>query len=158
MVGQRPPPALPTMKTLFSCLLVVLLVRTADIGRACEYCRMAAEDPEAARLALAAHASSGAFPLQSTINQFKGDTPPAVLTAPPSANSVATSAADLPTALARRVLPPTTKAPVLPAAGTVPPQPAAKHSAAWANAGLLGLFGFLGFFGWRTRHTPGSVH
>ena len=149
------------MKTLFFCLLAVLLVRTADIGRACEYCRMAAEDPEAARLALAAHASSGAFPLQSTINQFKGDVPAAVLTAPPSTNSVATSAADLPATLVHRPLtrPAKTSIPSVPVAATVPQSPAtATRSATWANAGLLGLFGFLGFFGWRTRRAPGSVH
>ena len=113
------------MKTLFFCLLAGLLLQTADIGRACEYCRMAAEDPEAARLALAAHASSGAFPLQSTINQFKGDAPPAVLTAPPAASSVATSAADLPAT--RPSSPPAApaKAPVVPSsarrAATAPP-------------------------------------
>ena len=146
------------MKPLFFCLLAVLLVPTADIGRACEYCRMAAEDPEAARLALAAHASSGAFPLQSTISQFKGDVPPAVLTAPPTANSVATSAADLPVG-ARRVLPPGVKSPApAPVVAAAPLPPAPARSATWANAGLIGLFGFLGFFGWRTRRTPGSVH
>ena len=127
-----------------------MLAWTADVGRACEYCRMAAEDPEAARLALAAHASAGAFPLQSTINQFKGDVPPAVLTAPPAASSVATSAADLP-ARTRRVPPP---APPAPAAR---PAPAPAGSTTWANAGLIGLFGFLGFFGWRTRRIPGSA-
>lgn len=140
------------MKTLFFCLLAALLVRTADIGRACEYCRLAAEDPEAARLALAAHASSGAFPLQTTINQFKGDAPSAVLTAPPPAAAIATSAADLP-ARAHRLSPPAPPAPApLPVAA-----PTAARSATWANAGLLGVFGCLGFFGWRTRRTPGSV-
>ena len=143
------------MKTLFFCLLAVLLVPTADIGRACEYCRLAAEDPEAARLALAAHASSGVFPLQSTISQFKGDAPPAVLTAPPAAASVATSAADLP-ARAHR-LPPPSAAMKAPAPVAAAPRPA-NHTATWANAGLLGVFGCLGFFGWRTRRTPGSVH
>lgn len=150
------------MKTLFFCLLAVLLAQTADVGRACEYCRMAAEDPEAARLALAAHASSGVFPLQTTISQFKGDTPAAVLTAPPSAGAIATSAADLP-ARVRRVLPPVAKvAVVAPATAPVPAvapppaaAPAAIRSATWANAGLLGLFGCLGFFGWRTRRTTG---
>ena len=149
------------MKTLFFCLPAVLLLLTANNSRACEYCRMAAEDPEAARLALAAHASSGAFPLQSTINQFKGDTPAAVLTAPPSAGAIATSAADLP-ARAHRLLPPVTKLPApVPAAPNVAPvvaaNPAPAHSVTWANAGLLGMFGFLGFFGWRTRRATGSV-
>lgn len=144
------------MKTLFFCLLAVLLLRTADVGRACEYCRLAAEDPEAARLALAAHASSGAFPLQGTINQFKADAPPAVLTAPPSAGAIATSAADLP-ARAHRLPPPAAAkapAPVVPA--TIAKVPPATGSATWANAGLLGVFGCLGFFGWRTRRAPGS--
>lgn len=148
------------MKTLFFCLLAVLLVRTADVGRACEYCRLAAEDPEAARLALAAHASSGAFPLQGTISQFKGEVPAAVLTAPPSPTVIATSAADLP-ARAHRLVPPApgsspaAQPVVTPVA--VKPRPVTS-SATWANAGLLGVFGFLGFFGWRTRRAPGSVH
>ncbi len=142
------------MKTLFFCLLALLLWGTADASRACEYCRMAAEDPEAARLALAAHASSGAFPLQGTINQFKGDVPPATLTAPPSAGAVATSAADLP-ARAHRLPPPVAKAPAT-ALVVAAKAPAATSSATWANAGLLGVFGFLGFFGWRTRRAPGS--
>ena len=145
------------MKTLFFSLLALLLLNTVDVGRACEYCRMAAEDPEAARLALAAHASSGVFPLQTTINQFKGDAPPAVLTAPPSAGAIATSAADLP-ARAHRLPPPVSRAPApLPVPATVAARvPAAAGSATWANAGLLGIFGCLGFFGWRTRRTPGS--
>ncbi len=141
------------MKKLFFCLLAGLLMQTADIGRACEYCRMAAEDPEAARLALAAHASSGAFPLQSTISQFKGDAPPAVLTAPPAASSVATSATDLPARLRR----PLAASPT-PKVSVVEVPPTAARSSAWANAGLLGVFGCLGFFGWRTRRTSGSVH
>ena len=145
------------MKTLFFCLLIGLLVQAADLGRACEYCRMAAEDPEAARLALAAHASSGAFPLQSTISQFKSDVPLAVLTAPPSASSVATSAADLPVNARRPLLPVAAKAPVAVQSQAAPAHPAARSSA-WANAGLLGFFGCLGFFGWRTRRTSGSVH
>ena len=143
------------MKTLFFCLLAALLVRTADVGRACEYCRMAAEDPEAARLALAAHASSGAFPLQGTINQFKADAPPAVLTAPPTAGAIATSAADLP-ARAHRLPPPAAKAPA-PVAAPIVKAPPAAGSATWANAGLLGVFGCLGFFGWRTRRTPNGT-
>ncbi len=161
MVQERLSDALP-MKTLFFCLLAMLLVQTADVGRACEYCRMAAEDPEAARLALAAHASSGAFPLQSTINQFKGDAPPAVLTAPPSTGAIATSAADLPARARRLPSLAVAKAPapvVSTAVSTAAAQPVvAAHSATWANAGLLGVFGFLGFFGWRTRRAPGSVH
>ena len=143
------------MKTLFFCLLAGLLLQTVDVGHACEYCRMAAEDPEAARLALAAHASSGAFPLQSTINQFKGDVPPAALTAPPTAGSVATSAVDLP-ATVRRSLLPVTKAPVVQPVVAAAQRPAARSST-WANAGLLGVFGFLGIFGWRTRRTAGPV-
>ncbi len=144
------------MKTLFFCLLAVLLMRTADTGRACEYCRMAAEDPEAARLALAAHAASGAFPLQGTINQFKGDTPPAILTAPPAAGAIATSAADLPARMRRPLPPAAAPAPlpvIAPVAAKAPP---AARTATWADAGLIGVFGCLGFFGWRTRRTPGS--
>ena len=129
-------------------------------ARACQYCAMAANDPEMARLAAEMHAKSGGFPLAAAVDQFQPPAASAVLAAPPAAASVATNAADLsattrlPVAAARRVPPP-----VAPAAKPAPPAAATDTRAAnrWANGGLLGLLGLAGFFGWRTRRSPGAV-
>lgn len=146
------------MNPLLLCLLAALVLQgSAAVGRACQYCRMAAEDPEMARLAAAMHAKSGGFPLDGAVSRFQAAAAPAALTTAPSAASVATSTADLPAALPRRVLPPaaaTTKPVVASSAATSAvssPAPAKDTANRWANGGLLGLLGLAGVFGWRTR-------
>ena len=148
-----------TTKPFVPALVIVLLglggIRT---GRACQYCRMAATDPEAARIAAQIH--SGGFPLDAAINQFQGIAPAAVLTAPPAPDSVVTSAADLPPVPVRRqpapvakpILPVVEKAPVPHPAGKVPPAPVR-----WSDAGLVGLCAAGGLFYWRTRRLAPSV-
>lgn len=146
------------MKPFILCLLAALALRGGiTTVRACQYCRMAAEDPESAKMAAAMHAGDGSFPLNSSINQFQGVAPAATLTAPPPMASVTTSAADLP----KTVLPAATthRLPPPAAAKTAPAAPVATATAAnrWANGGLLGLAGLAGVFGWRTRRTKRSA-
>ena len=152
------------MKPIILCLFAALALQGgANVARACQYCRLAASDPEMARLAAEMHAKSGGFPLDATINRFQSTAASPILTAPPAAASITTRAADLPTTS-------------LPAATThrlPPPAPAASHPATiakatpaattsssadrWANGGLLGLLGVAGVFGWRTRRTARAV-
>ena len=135
-----------TTKPILLCLLAVLSIQGA--ARACQYCALAANDPEMARLAAEMHAKSGGFPLDASLNKFQPGAQSAVLNAPPPAASVATRAADLASVVPRRALPP----PVArPAAAKPAPQPAQKSTDHWADGGLLGLLGLAGFFGWRTR-------
>ena len=142
------------MKPLTLCLLAALTLQaSATAVRACQYCRMAADDPEMARLAAEMHAKTGGFPLDGAINKFQAAAPAATLTTPPSTASVTTQAADLPSTrlpTARRVPPPSV--PVV--APTVAKAPAKDTTNRWANGGLLGLLGLAGFFGWRTRRAP----
>ena len=150
------------MKPFTLCLLAALVLQGGVTAvRACQYCRMAAEDPESAKMAAAMHAGDGSFPLNSSINQFQGVAPAATLTAPPPVASVTTSAADLP----KTVLPAATthRLPPPAAAKTASAAPAAPAAASaataanrWANGGLLGLAGLAGVFGWRTRRTKRS--
>ena len=146
------------MKPLLLCLLAALVLQAgATAARACQYCRLAATDPEMARLAAQMHAKEGGFPLDAALNKFQAAAPRAVLTAPPSAASVATTTADLPTAVPRHVLPPpAVKKPMVAATAPASPRDAANR---WANGGLLGLVGLAGVFGWRTRarRTGGSA-
>ena len=144
-----------TSKTLLLGLFIAALGGTLVPGHACQYCRMAATDPEAARMAAQMH--SGGFPLDATINQFQGIAPAAVLTAPPAPDSVVTDAADLPTAGRVHPSPPPSVAavPVRAPAETgakIPPAPTR-----WADAGLLGLCAAGGLFCWRTRRTYAPV-
>ena len=151
------------MKPLILCLFAALaLLGGANVARACQYCRMAASDPEMARLAAEMHAKSGGFPLDSTINRFQNTALSATLTVPPSTASVTTSAADLPTtalpAAVTHRLPPPAAAKMLPVtAKTVTPAAASSSADLWADGGLLGLLGAAGIFGWRTRRTTRPV-
>ena len=140
-----------TPKPIFIGLFVAsLLASTVMTGQACQYCRMAATDPEAARMAAQIH--SGGFPLDATINQFQGITPPAILAAPPAPDSVVTNAADLPVSPARLHPPaaPVAVAATRVVAPTITPETPVT-SARWSNAGLLGLMAAGGLFCWRTR-------
>ena len=146
------------MKPFLLCLLAALILQGAPTAaRACQYCRMAADDPEMARLAAEMHAKTGGFPLDSAVNKFQAITPSAVLTAPPPTASVTTSAADLPKATLPAAtthrLPPAAPLPVSTAKAATP----ASSADRWANGGLLGLLGLMGFFGWRTRKSGGSA-
>lgn len=153
------------MKPFILCLLAALALQGgATVARACQYCRMAADDPEMARLAAEMHAKSGGFPLDSAINRFQTAAAPAALTVPPPSASVTTSAADLPTtalpAAVTHRLPPPAAAKMRPVtAVTTRPVAASTSSSAerWANGGLLGLLGVAGVFGWRTRRTARPV-
>ena len=141
------------MKPFLLCLLAALALQTsATVARACQYCALAANDPEMAKLAAEMHAKTGGFPLDGALSKFQPTAPSATLTAPPPTASVATRATDLaatrlPAATTHRLPPPvvTTAAPAAPAP--------AKDNAAdrWASGGLLGLFGLAGLFGWHTR-------
>ena len=143
------------MKPFILCLLAALAFQTsATVARACQYCALAANDPEMAKLAAEMHAKTGGFPLDGAIGKFQPTAPAATLTVPPSMASVATQAADLatttrlPQAVTHRLPPPAVaSAPVV--------QMPAKGNAAnrWANGGLLGLLGLAGVFGWRTRRS-----
>ena len=142
------------MKPLLPHLLAALvLLGNATVSRACQYCQMAASDPEMAKLAAQMHAGSGGFPLDASLNKFQAAPRAAVLIAPPTAASVATTAADLPAAVPRRALPPATAAVAKTTLPPPAPSPASAKDAAnrWANGGLLGLAGLAGVFGWRTR-------
>ena len=148
-------------KPLFRGLLLALVLMGAKpSGRACQYCRMAATDPEAARMAAQIH--GGGFPLDATINQFAGIAPAATLTAPPAPDSVATSAADLPVPAARRSLPPPPTLPVLKAPMLRAPVAVSTREAKtpppirWSDAGLLGLAAAGGLFCWRTRRVAAA--
>ncbi len=147
------------MKPFILCLLAALALQSsAAVVRACQYCALAANDPEMAKLAAEMHAKTGGFPLDGALGKFQPTVPSATLTAPPPTASVATRSADLgtthlPTATTHRLPPPV--------AASVPSAPVpAKDNAAnrWANGGLLGLLGLAGVFGWRTRRsTAGAV-
>ena len=145
---------------MFLALLVALIVqgRVANSG-ACQYCRLAATDPEAARMAAQMH--SGGFPLDATINQFQGMAPAATLTAPPAPDSVVTSVADLPptTLRPRTVAEPATTAIPREAKESKEVAPAATPKAPlrWADVSLLGLAGAGGWFYWRTRRDSAPV-
>ena len=149
------------MKFLFSCLCAALLLMAAGpVGRACQYCQMAAAgDPEAARLAAQIHGES--FPLEGIITRYAPAAPAANLSAPPAAASVATKASDLPTTVLRRATPP-------PPPAVAPPAPAPMLRAAslpsategsghWTDAALLGLVAAGGLFFWRTRRATVSL-
>ena len=145
------------MKPFILCLLAALVLRGGPtVAHACQYCRMAADDPEAAKMAAAMHAKDGGFPLDGAISKFQGIAPSATLTAPPPAASVTTRAADLPTAAlstatTHRLPPPA------PAKALAVTRPATASADRWANGGLLGLLGLAGVFGWRTRRTGRSA-
>ena len=140
-------------KPLLLCLLAVLAVQ--GTAHACQYCALAANDPEMAKLAAEMHAKSGGFPLDASINKFQPAMPSAVLTAPLPAANVATRAADLPSVAAtRRPLLPPPAATVATRSGQADQRQAASR---WANGGLLGLCGLAGFFGWRTRRGAGGA-
>ncbi len=148
------------MKPFLLCLLVALAIQgSATVARACQYCALAANDPEMAKLAAEMHAKTGGFPLDGAIGKFQPPAASATLTAAPLAASVATQAADLattrlPAATTHRLPPPVPSAPA-PVAAQVPMKNNASNR--WANGGLLGLLGLAGVFGWRTRrHAAGS--
>ncbi len=150
------------MKPLLHCLLAALVFQaSATAVRACQYCRLAATDPDMAKLAAQMHAKEGGFPLDAALNKFQAVAPAAVLTAPPPSTSIATTTADLPTALPRHALPPTVAKSLTPAPAPTVSSPVTGKDTAnrWANGGLLGLMGLAGVFGWRTRgrRTGGSV-
>lgn len=151
------------MKLPFLCLLAALaLLLSATTTRACQYCRMAADDPEMARLAAEMHARSGGFPLDTAINGFQPNAQSPVLTAPPPAASITTRAADLPTtalpvAATHRLPPPAVAKSPLPAPPAANPSAPPSTANRWANGGLLGLLGLAGIFGWRTRRNVGSA-
>ena len=143
-------------KPFFSGLLMALLLIGGAAGaRACQYCRMAATNPEAARMAAQIH--SGGFPLDSTINQFQGIVPSATLTAPPTPGEVVTSAADLPVpvarlqALAKEFTQTTKSSAAIDTTVKMPPTAPSR----WSDAGLLGLAAVGGLFCWRTRRVAG---
>ncbi len=134
-------------------LLPLLLLASFTRAEACQYCRMAATDPEAARMAAKLHA--GGFPLDATINQFQPANPSAVMTAPPDPGSVTTSAADLPV-LPRTPAPVSTPVPAR-TAGTAVATKATPKPVSWADAGLFGLLAAGGWFYWRTRREGAPV-
>ena len=143
------------MKTFILCLLTALAVQSsAPVARACQYCALAANDPEMAKLAAEMHAKTGGFPLDTAIGKFQPTAPSATLSVPPPTASVATRAADLATtrlpATTTHRLPPPVVAVPAPAAAPVKGNTANR----WANGGLLGLLGLAGLFGWRTRRHP----
>lgn len=141
-----------TTKPLLLCLFAALGFQGTT--RACQYCALAANDPEMARLAAEMHAKSGGFPLDASLGKFQPAAPSAILTVPPPAANVATRAADLPpVAVARRPLPPPPSRAVVSGSGEADKR---RTVSRWANGGLLGLFGLAGFFGWRTRRTAAS--
>ena len=143
---------------LLSLTVGLLGFGSIETSLACQYCRMAATDPEAARMAAQIH--SGGFPLDAALNQFQGIAPAAVLTAPPAPDSVAPSAADLPPVAARlhsvpvvaSVVLKTAKAPVPMTTAPVLPAPVR-----WSDAGLVGLCAAGGLFYWRTRRPASSA-
>lgn len=144
-------------------LLPLLLLAALASADACQYCRLAATDPEAARMAAMMH--SGGFPLDATINRFQSANPSAVLMGPPTAGSVATSAADLPATPRTAGTAVETSAKSVAAspitsrtAGTaVPTLKAAPKPVTWADAGLLGMLVIGGLFYWRTRREDAPV-
>lgn len=133
-------------------------------GRACQYCRMAATDPEAAKMAAQLHA--GGFPLDGTLSQFQPVAPSATLVGPPASGSVAMSASDLPvnsrltsakpmgTAVGNKPASPQLVTRVGADSSVAAPKPTARH---WADVGLLGLLGAGGWFCWRTRRVSAPV-
>ncbi len=142
----------PTSRLLFVGLLTALLWQGAATRTdACQYCRMAATDPEAARMAAMMH--SGGFPLDATINQFQGVAPAAILTAPPASDRVVTSAADLPMPVRPVVPPPAPAKMAAPVAAAKPPPTPVR----WADVGLLGLLASGSLFYWRTRRVSAPV-
>ena len=138
------------MKPFILCLLAALaILDSSAVARACQYCALAANDPEMAKLAAEMHAKTGGFPLDGALSKFQPTVPSATLTAPPPTASVATQAADLgtthlPAATTHRLPPPVV-------AASAPAPAKTDTSDRWANGGLLGLFGLAGLFGWRTR-------
>lgn len=125
-------------------------------AQACQYCRLAATDPEAARLAAQMH--SGGFPLDVTINQFQPAAPSATLAVPPAPATVATSAVDLPrvshpvTMLRQAAAGPVKTSLIVPAVRLGP-----AAASGWADAGLLGLLVLGAWFCWRTRRVSAPV-
>ena len=147
---------MPTKSLLVGFVAVMLCLSMGGVARACQYCRLAATDPEAARMAAQIH--SGGFPLDATINQFQGIAPTSTLSAPPAPDSVVTNAIDLPVPTARLhtapiPVPPALVQPVT----TVPVIKAASKPVRWSDAGLLGLATMGGLFCWCTRRVSTPV-
>lgn len=154
-------------KPLLLGLLAASFLAGAFPGQACQYCRLAATDPEAAKMAAKMHA--GGFPLDATLNQFQPLAPAATLTAPPDPDNVVTRAADLPVTARVPAVPksamlstspsatPALAKPVAPAGTAVITQANPAPVARWADAGLLGLLSVGGWFCWRTRRVSAPV-
>lgn len=147
--------------------------------RACQYCRMALEDPESGRMIT--DNRGGSFPLDGAINQYQAAPVSADLKTAPAADSIVTSAAALtasvppgantPVVVHRPVLPP--PAPIaaavaapakaaasvnVAAAKPAPPVSAMNVAIAhWMDACLLGLVAAGGVFCWRTRRPAGDA-
>ncbi len=147
-----------TSRLPFTALLLALSalagVRAAS---ACKYCYSAenAAAADYARQAMSAPAApdttSGAFPLDATINQFQPAPAAATLSAAPAPDKVVTNATDLRAAKAAALgTAPTTVASAAPTTVVK-----GKGSAHYADAGLLGLAAVGGVFCWRTRRKTG---
>lgn len=127
-------------------LLGLSLLVGGSAARACKYCwsaeRAASEYTQQSMLPQGpADNPPGAFPLDSTINQYK----PSALAALPPGSAIVTSASDL--------RPTRVSAPVAVASAVIQSPRAAGH---YADAGLLGLAAVGGVFCWRTRRKTGS--
>ena len=143
------------MNTRRLSLTVALLGLSTLIGaspaNACKYCWAAeAAAGDLSQQALLqqdqANSTAGAFPLDTTISQFKPAAVPAALATPPPAGSIATSAADLRPIITKAA---SVKVPAVTATSQVVAASAPK-SGHYADAGLLGLAAVGGVFCWRT--------
>lgn len=167
------------MKRAFS-LTVVALAATLTVAsplttRACQYCRMALEDPESGRMVT--DNRGGSFPLDGALTQYQAAPVSPDLKTAPAETSVVTSASALtapatagttalPVVHRSLVPPPATSVAVAKAPVSTPPVAVATKSPApapgintlishWTDACLLGLAATGGIFCWRTRR-PGA--
>ena len=173
MVAGRNSP--PMKRALFLTVVALAATLTATgplTTRACQYCRMALEDPESGRMVT--DNRGGGFPLDGALNQYQAAPVSPDLKIAPAEASVVTSASAL-------TVPAPAGTTALPAVHRSMPPPAAKATAAkvlapdrpatvttatlapvstpnallthWTDACLLGLAAAGGVFCWRTRRT-----